>query len=52
MTTPTPGSADAIKQGCLCPAHDNQNGEGARFYGSNVFWINANCPLHSKGNRK
>lgn len=52
MTTPTPGSADAIKQGCLCPAHDNQHGEGARFYGSNVFWINANCPLHSKGNRK
>lgn len=36
----TPGSEDAIVQGCTCPVLDNQEMPPDRK------WVNGNCPLH------
>ena len=48
----TPGSDEAIKQGCTCPIYDNAGGRGA--WGSEgenaVFWVSGDCPLHAKQN--
>ena len=52
MTTPNPGSDEAIKKGCKCAVLDNGHGVGFRFrdkdgeYGEPLFWINGNCPIH------
>lgn len=51
MTTPTPGSQEAIKKGCLCPVMDNNGGRG--FGEPPMYWVNNNCPLHGdKGWRR
>jgi hypothetical protein len=42
---PTPGSTEAVKQGCKCPVIDNRYGRGIRD-GSDEFWFNLTCPLH------
>ena len=44
--TPTPGSDEALKIGCLCAVVDNARGQGLEFAGTIVFWVNENCPLH------
>ena len=43
---PTPGSDEAIRQGCTCPVLDNQYGQG--YYGgpSGTFVYSGLCPLH------
>jgi len=38
-----PGSDEALDNGCLCPVLDN--GHGKRRDG--LFWMNADCPIHS-----
>ena len=39
MSTPNPGSDDAVDLGCRCPIHDN--------YDTAIgFWINPGCPVH------
>lgn len=43
---PNPGSAKAIKKGCICPVLDNRHGKGA--FDCNGFWITEGCPLHDK----
>jgi hypothetical protein len=42
---PYPGSANALKQGCICPVMDNCHGQGINGKGT-LFWMNADCPLH------
>jgi len=46
--TPTPGSAEAIEQGCTCPVLDNAHGRGARGTSGPdaVFWMSMDCPVH------
>lgn len=45
MIDPTPGSNQAIEQGCKCPILDNANGRG--YMGvDGVFVINETCPVH------
>lgn len=44
-----PGSPDAMRDGCRCPAIDNTHGYGAFMDGSKpVFWVNESCPLHGE----
>jgi hypothetical protein len=43
--TPTPGSPEAVAEGCKCPVIDNRYGRGVRD-GSDEFWFNLTCPLH------
>lgn len=47
---PNPGSPEAIKLGCTCPILDNGGGKLnlKDKDGNNIFWYNANCPLHCK----
>lgn len=53
MTTPTPGSQEAIRLGCLCPVMDNNGGRGFGDPNSPMYWINNSCPLHGdKGWRR
>ena len=40
---PNPGSDEAIRQGCLCPAMDNHYGAGTP---NGHFWVSADCPIH------
>ena len=40
---PSPGSPEAVKQGCKCPVLDNAHGKGI---GNDEFWMNAACHLH------
>lgn len=47
----TPGSDEAIEQGCTCPVMDNAHGKGFSLpHGdgttSTNFWVSADCPLH------
>lgn len=44
--TPTPGSPEAVEQGCTCPVGDNCQGAGFILNGERVFWFDADCPLH------
>lgn len=45
---PNPGSYEALKMGCTCPAVDNNYGEGAfKLNGVPQFFHNETCPLHS-----
>jgi hypothetical protein len=48
MTTPNPGSDEALAAGCLCPVLDNGHGRGVYTdeAGNPLFWINAICPIH------
>ena len=50
VTIPTPGSDEAIKQGCICPVIDNGHGRGAFIdeKGEPQFWIREDCSLHGK----
>ena len=45
---PNPGSDEAVDAGCLCPVMDNRRGKGAYLGKNDMFWINAECPLHAK----
>lgn len=46
-SNPTPGSDEAIAQGCTCPVMDNGRGRGAhQVDGKWVHWIALGCPLH------
>jgi hypothetical protein len=53
---PNPGSDEAIKKGCICPALDNEH--GADWFGkTHGFFVIERCPLHHnknylKGNKK
>ena len=43
LKIPNPGSDEAIKQGCICPALDNNHGKGV----DGGYWcITRDCPLH------
>lgn len=45
--TPTPGSKEAIEQGCICPVMDNNYGEG--YMGQEgVFIYSTGCPVHGE----
>lgn len=51
MTTPNPGSKEAIDAGCDCPVMDNNHGKGIPVPGPDgkiqtAFWMTASCPLH------
>ena len=42
---PTPGSKEAIEQGCICPVMDNEYGRG--YMGQEgVFIYSTGCPVH------
>ena len=43
---PTPGSRQALDQGCMCAVLDNQRGHGFALEHERAFWITAECPLH------
>lgn len=46
---PNPGSPEAVELGCLCPVLDNHHGQGIpKGEDDVVFWINSECPIHSK----
>ncbi len=42
---PTPGSNEALEEGCKCPILDNAHGRG--MLGGGIFVVNAECPLHA-----
>lgn len=45
--TPTPGSKEAKKRGCICPTLDNNHGAGAYDAGDGpVFFVRMDCPMH------
>lgn len=51
MKKPTPGSYEAIAEGCKCPVLDNAHGFGylggvKDESGATVFVVNGDCPLH------
>ncbi len=47
MNVPTPGSKEAIKQGCICDKIGNKDGKGF-VLGDNppIFFKEPLCPLH------
>jgi len=48
-TKPSPGSDEAIAQGCKCPVLDNGHGKGSgrAIDGRPAFWISGECPIHN-----
>ena len=48
MTTPNPGSPEAIAQHCSCTVLDNGHGRGA-YVVDRVwqFWYSEGCPIHA-----
>lgn len=42
----TPGSVEAVQQGCTCPISDNKNGKGLSINEDSFFWVSHECPLH------
>jgi hypothetical protein len=50
----TPGSKEAVINGCTCAILDNAHGKGFPWPGSEdpSFWINGECPVHSLGGPK
>jgi hypothetical protein len=49
MDKPSPGSKEAVEQGCTCPVMDNGHGWGIPdMKGEIMFWINEDCPLHGE----
>ena len=48
---PTPGSDEAIAQGCNCPVLDNGHGNGSGRTGEDgerLFWVSSDCPIHGE----
>lgn len=49
----TPGSPEAVKNGCTCPIMDNNRGYGRADTRATsdgevaVFFVNGDCPLHA-----
>jgi len=43
----TPGSDEAIEQGCTCPAIDNGRGNAHIAQDRGGWWIDADCPIHA-----
>lgn len=43
---PTPGSDEALNQGCTCPVLDNGHGMG-HMGEPGIFVPNEGCPLHN-----
>lgn len=42
-----PGSAEAVKAGCLCPVMDNNHGKGfSDGKNARLFWYTSGCPVH------
>ena len=46
MSTPNPGSDEALDQGCTCPVLDNGHGRGVGDPDSPWFWTARDCPIH------
>lgn len=46
MTTPNPGSDEAINQGCTCPVRKNEHGKGFGDLDQPCFWVASSCPIH------
>ena len=46
MFVPKPGSAAALRRGCICSAKKNAHGNGIERDGKTAFWITKGCPLH------
>lgn len=52
ITTPNPGSEEAIAAGCNCPVTDNHYGKGIPMRNPDnnkielAFWMTADCVLH------
>lgn len=44
-STPAPGSAQAVFEGCLCPTMDNHYGAGSPL----GHIVNMDCPMHGRG---
>lgn len=49
---PSPGSDEALLEGCICPVSDNFYGQGWFVHGQRQFWIAQDCPLHNSENNK
>lgn len=54
MTTPNPGSREALAMGCTCPVLDNAHGKGyiggvKDEKGDTVFVYTMGCPVHDAG---
>lgn len=47
MTTPNPGSKEAIELGCKCPVLDNAHGKGYMCI-EGIFVYSGECQLHAK----
>ena len=48
MTTPNPGSTEALDLGCTCPVMDNRRGQGYRGI-AGEFVYTFGCPIHCPG---
>jgi hypothetical protein len=46
IQTHTPGSDEAVKDGCTCPVIDNGRGRGVPGPDGPHFWISWDCPIH------
>lgn len=49
-TTPNPGSREAVRAGCTCPAMDNHYGRGRGTdpdTDERLFWFTSGCPVHA-----
>ena len=44
----TPGSREAIEQGCTCPIIANEFGEGKKTWRGRKFYKDKNCHLHGE----
>ena len=40
----SPGSPQAVANGCRCPVLDNAHGKGI---GDGAYWISERCPIHN-----
>ena len=50
MKIPSPGSDEAVRQGCVCPVMDNHQGKG--YMGiPGIFVYSGSCHLHALRNR-
>lgn len=46
IATPSPGTEEAQRLGCICPVIDNHYGKGIPYPEGPMFIINGGCPLH------
>lgn len=49
---PTPGSSEAVAQGCTCPVTDNRYGAGILIGKDLCFYHFDGCPLHGTNKEK